>query len=277
LRAWRIAMADLRLECLHAVRYKEWVLAIIIYPVAFASLPILLGTWLAGGPERASAVFQRNIGTEAFQIYMLIGANMWFFTMSAIWDFGLRIRKEQIWGSIEQLYLATKSAAPHLLGTGIFGLLQSILRFAASMLLGSAIYGALGYVLSPRMAEATAILAIGLVSVYGFSLLLGGLILRVREAQSLLIAVQTAFALLTGVFHPVSILPTPMREVAYALPMTIAVQDVRHILLGTPAVLSLQGDTLLMAAQGLAYAILGLVALRRFERSVRRGTGFAGF
>lgn len=270
-------VSELRLEFIHLLRYKEWVFAALLYPIIFASLPILLGTWLASGPEEASRIFAANIGTEAYSIFLLAGANMWFFVMTALWDFGLKLRREQSSGVIEDVYLAAGNLTWPLLGSGLFGFLQCIGRYVISMLIGSILYGTVRYILGLNFLFSVLVLTVGLVGVYGLSFLVGALVLKFKEAFSLMVLLQMLFGFLMGVFYPVSLLPSGLRELSYALPMTIALNDIRASLLATPYVLNVYLDLLLMALQSAAYILIGLFLLRRSEVNIRRGVGLASF
>jgi len=276
-RARHCISSELYLECIHMLRYKEWILAATLYPVIFASIPILLGTWLASGAEEASRIFAENVGTDAYSIFLLVGANMWFFVMTALWDFGLKLRKEQTSGVIEDLYLAAGSLTWPLVGSGLFSILQCLAKYIASMLIGSILYGNSRYVANLDFLYGLGILTVGLVGVYGLSFMIGAIVLRVKEAFSLLVILQMLFGILMGVFYPVSSLPYGLRWISYALPMTIALNDVRAVLLSTQYVIDAHWDLTLILCQSLLYTLIGVVVLRRSERGIRRGAGLASF
>ncbi len=276
-RAIPCIVSEMRLEYVHMLRYKEWILAALLYPVIFASLPIFLGTWIASGAEEAARIFAENVGTEAYSIFLLIGANMWFFMMTALWDFGLKLRREQASGVIEAVYLSAGNLTWPLMGSGLFGALQCLLRFVASMIIGSILYGTLRYILSPRFLVCLFILAVGLVGIYGFSFLIGSLVLRLKEAFSLLVIFQMLFGILMGVFYPVSLLPYGLAFVSYFLPMTIALNDMRAALLSTQYVYNILIDSVIMICQSLLYLLAGFVVLKRSERKIRKGVGLASF
>jgi ABC-2 type transport system permease protein len=259
------------------LRYKEWFIAALIYPIIFASLPIFLGTWIASGAEEASKIFAENVGTEAYSIFLLIGANMWFFMMTALWDFGLKLRKQQASGVIEDIYLSSGNLAWPLMGSGLFSALQCIARYVISMLIGSIIYGTMKYILRSEFLLSLIILGIGLIGVYGLSFLIGALFLRVKEAFSLLVIFQMLFGILMGVFYPVNFLPYGLIWISYLLPMTIALNDMRATLLSTEYVINLYLDLIIMSLQSLIYLFFGFVILKRAERNIRRGVGLASF
>ncbi|MBO3804031.1 MAG: ABC transporter permease, partial [Candidatus Brockarchaeota archaeon] len=139
------------------------------------------------------------------------------------------------------------------------------------------LYGALGYVLTPRFLLCLGILAVGLAGVYGFSLLVGSLVLRLKEAFSLLVIFQMLFGILMGVFYPVSFLPYGLSHVSYLLPMTIALNDMRAALLSTQYVSSLYLDLAAVALQSSLYLLAGFAVLKKSERKIREGTGLASF
>ena len=276
-RARHCISSELFLEYIHMLRYKEWIIAATLYPIIFASIPILLGTWLASGAEEASRIFAENVGTDAYSIFLLVGANMWFFVMTALWDFGLKLRRDQASGVIEDLYLAAGGLTWPLVGSGLFSILQCLAKYIASMLIGSILYGNMRYMANLNFLYGLGILTVGLIGVYGLSFMIGAIVLRVKEAFSLLVILQMLFGILMGVFYPVSSLPYGLRWISYALPMTIALNDIRAVLLSTQYVIDAHWDLLLILCQSLLYTFIGVVVLTKSERDIRRGAGLASF
>ncbi|MGQ9513559.1 MAG: ABC transporter permease [Thermoproteota archaeon] len=276
-RAFRCIVSEVLLEYVYMLRYKEWILAALLYPIIFASLPIFLGTWIASGAEEAAKIFAENVGTEAYSVFLLIGANMWFFMMTALWDFGLKLRKEQASGVIEDVYLSAGNLTWPLIGSGLFSASQCLARYVLSMFIGSILFGTMQYILSSGFLLSFAILGVGLVGVYGLSFLIGAIFLRVKEAFSLLVIFQMLFGILMGIFYPVSFLPYGLNWISYLLPMTIALNDMRAALLSTEYVFNLYLDLVIMILQSSIYMFVGFVILRRSEKKIRREAGLASF
>lgn len=218
------ALARLRLMS----RYRGWFLLDIMIPTVIAAIPILIGRAIAG--PMAAENFRLNTGTDNFVAYLLIGSNVFMIVSGALWNFGFWLRREMITGTLEALYLAPTNRWLILSGIGLYGALRSLINFSVAFIVGCLIFR-----VNPFQGDillALAFLLLGVIPVYGLSLLYGAIILRIKEANAMIQLAQWLVSFLMGIFFPIAVFPPLLRTVALLFPPTWMNNGVRASLLG---------------------------------------------
>jgi len=258
-------------------RYKGWFLFFVLFPIIFSAVPILLGRAVAGDPSKAAQSFQQYTGTSNYVVYMVVGSSLWVFAISSMWGFGMWLREQQMTGTLEQLLLTPVNPFLILLGEEIFNLLISTLQLSMALLFGSWIFGALGDLLSLRLAYSIGLLVLGIIPMYGLSMALGGLIIRIKEAGSIIGILQMLMGFLMGIFYPLTLLPGWVRILSILFPLTIVNNDVRAILLSTGFIFSLPADVLLLVLYMFIYPLIGFRVYEKVMISLKKGEGVGGY
>jgi ABC-2 type transport system permease protein len=266
-------LATARMRLLLVSRYRGQLFVEILIPIVFASMPILLAQ--ANG-EGAVANFQRNVGTANYVAYMLLGSSSFMVVSMAFWHIGYWVRFEQETGTLEAVYLAPTGRVWLAAGVAIYSALRALLAGGLAYLLGSLIFG-IGP-LQGQLLLAGSFVAVGLVPLFGMTLLFGALILRVKEANSLVNLMQWAISLLMGIFFPVAVFPPLMRALALLFPPTWMINGVRSAMLGVGYFFGVwYRDLAVLWAFLLVAPLLGYSAFTRMERSIRRREGMGTF
>ncbi len=209
-------------------RYRGWFLLDMLIPTVIAAIPILLGRALGG--ENAAAVFLENTGTANYVAYMVIGANIFMIVSNSLWIFGFWLRNEMQTGTLESLYLSPVSRAVLLGGVALYTAFRSLIAFSVAFTSGCLIFG-----VNPFQGDvvlAVGFLLIGLIPIYGISFLYGAVIIRLKEANSLINLAQWGVAALMGIYYPVTVLPKVLQYLCMLFPPTWVNQDIRASLLG---------------------------------------------
>ena len=199
-------------------RYKGALFMDCIVPTLFAAMPILLGSSLSGSINAASQNFQANTGLTGvdYVAYIVIGANVFSSVTAGMWLFGFFIRREQMLGTLESISMSPSHKLGLLGGLTMYVTIRSLFTFITGYFIGCILFG-----LNPFQGNfvlALLILSFGLIPIYGLSFLLGALILKVKEANSLLNTLQWGLGIIMGVFFPVTALPIYLRAIAYIFP-----------------------------------------------------------
>jgi ABC-2 type transport system permease protein len=218
-----VAMARLRMMS----RYRGWFVLDIIVPTFIAAIPILIGQALAG-PD-AGQNFETNTGTDNYVAYLLIGSNVFMMVSGALWNFGFWLRREQQTGTLEILYMAPTSRALILAGVALYGTVRNLLNFGMAFTVGCLIFG-----VNPLQGEimlALVFLLVGLIPLYGISLLYGAIVLQLREANAMIQLAQWLVSFLMGIFFPIAAFPPLLRALALTFPPTWMNNGVRAALL----------------------------------------------
>jgi ABC-2 type transport system permease protein len=246
----------------------------IITPVVFALIPILLGR-STGGAD-AETIFAGNTGTGNYISFMLIGSCMFSLVFFAFWHVAYWLRSEMETGTIEALYLSPTHRIWVAGGTALYSLVRGIVAVTIAYVLGSLLFG-----LSPDQGDiALALLFIlfGALPLYGMTLLFGALVLRVKQANTLVNLMQWLVSFLMGVFFPIAVLPAFLQAIALIFPPTWMTNGVRAAMLEV-AYFTSQWYVDLAVLWGfmLLAPLLGYRVFRSVEDGIRRNEGVGTF
>jgi len=269
-----IVIASARMRLLNISRYPGQLLTDILIPIVFAAMPILLGR-AAAGPN-AAANFAANTGTPQYVAYMLIGSVVFSLVSFAFWNIGYWLRWEQESGTLEALYLTPTHRIWVAAGTALYSCLRSVFSATVAFLLGSFILG-----IDPIQGEiglALLFVAVGLVPLYGLTLLFGAVVLKVKEANALVNLMQWGVSFLMGVFFPIAFFPPFLRLIALLFPPTWMTNGVRSAMLGTGFFFGTwYRDLAVLWAFMIFTPLLGYWVFVRVENNVRRNEGMGQF
>ena len=272
-----VLIAVFKLDWCYTVRYKGWFLFLIIFPVMFSVLPIFLGRSVAGGSFEAAQSFEKYTGTPNYIVFMVIGSSLWVFAISSLWGFGGWLREQQMSGTLEQLLVSPANIFDILIGDSIFNLAISGIQFILCLLLGSAIFGQASIILNKDLLGAVGLLIAGLLPMYGLSMAIGGVIIRIKEAGSIMNILQMLLGFIMGIFYPITLLPATVRIVSVLFPLTVVANDIRAILLSTSYLFSVKLDLVLLALYSVIYPLLGFKAFDFVLDKLKMGEGIGSY
>ena len=257
-------------------RYPGWSLLDIIMPTFIAAMPILMGQAIGGGAAQAAANFQQNTGTASYVPYLLIGSNVFMIVSGTMWNVGYWMRREQETGTLEALYLAPTGRGSILLGIALYGMIRTLFNFVAAFTLGSIVFR-----VNPLQGDillALVFLLVGMVPLFGISLLYGAAILRIKEANALIRLAQWAVSLLMGLFFPIAVFPTWLRVAALLFPPTWMNNGMRASLLGVGFFFERwYFDLAVLGAFCVIAPWIGYWLFTRTEQSVKHDVGVGEF
>ncbi len=263
-----LATAKMRLSLV--TRYRGQLFTEIMIPIVLAAMPIMLGR--ATGGDAAAANFELNTGTPDYVAFMLIGSVTFTIVSFAFWLVGYWIRFEQETGTLEAIYLTPTSRFWNAAGISLYSAVRSIISGTLAYFVGALIFG-----MDPfRGALLIAVLFIfvGLIPLFGMTLLFGALVMKVREANALVNLMQWSISLLMGVFFPIIVFPPMMRALALIFPPTWMLNGVRSALLGVGYFFQeWYLDFAMLWVFMLIAPLLGYSVFRRVERGIKRHEG----
>ncbi len=269
-----VMFASLRMRLLNIKSYPGQIVMDILIPIIVAMLPILIGRAYAG--PNVSQVFEDNTGTTNYVAYLLIGSSVYTIVSFAFWHIAYWLRWEQETGTLEALYLAPTHRIWVVAGTALYSCLRSLFTSLAAYLLGC-----LALKVNPVQGEvglALLFILVGLLPLYGLTLLFGALILKVKEANSLINLMQWVISFLMGIYFPIAIFPPLLKAAALFFPPTWITNGVRSSLLGVGFFFGTwYRDLAILATFTLFTPLLGFWVFTRTESSVRRNEGMGQF
>lgn len=255
-------------------RYRGWFLFDMLIPTVIAAIPILLGRALGG--ENAAAVFLENTGTANYVAYMVIGANIFMIVSNSLWIFGFWLRNEMQTGTLESLYLSPISRVVLLGGVALYTAFRSLIAFSVAFTGGCLIFG-----VNPFQGDivlAVIFLLIGLIPIYGISFLYGAVIIRLKEANSLINLAQWGVAAIMGIYYPVTVLPRVLQYLCMLFPPTWVNQDIRASLLGLSYFFGeWYFDLAVLWAFCVVAPLLGYYVFLANEKRIKRNEGVGRF
>ena len=275
---WSVFRARLKI----ITRYKGAVFLESIIPVIFAGLPILLGSAVANGENNAAINFStytnldHTLTAADFRLYMMMGSNTFMVVSLMLWLIGYWVRREQETGTLEALYLAPAKRIYVLAGVTSYTLVRSLLAFLTATLLGSLLFNV--NPLNPFFAAAIGFLLLGIPALWGISFFFGALVMRIKEANSVIQLLQWVLAFAMGVYFPVTVFPLLLRWAAMSFPPTLMNDAIRSTLLN---ITSIYGPWYVVLALMLIAAwLVPLIGYEFFgwtERRVKRDQGVGQF
>jgi ABC-2 type transport system permease protein len=267
------ALAETKLRILNISRYPGQLLMDMLFPIIFAAMPMLLGR--ASGND-AAANFAANTGTANYVAYLFIGSNIFSIVTAAFWHIAYWLRFEQETGTLEAVYLTPTSSLTLLAGVSLYSAFRS-----AGLAFISYVLGCLVFQVNPfegNVPVALLFVAVGLIPLYGLTILFGAVVLKAKESNALINLMQWVASFLMGIFYPVAVLPPLLRAAAMVFPPTWMTNGVRSSLLGVGYFF---GEWYLDLAVLWAFLIitplLGAWIFNRVELSLKRNEGMGQF
>jgi ABC-2 type transport system permease protein len=173
---------------------------------------------------------------------------------------------------LEAIYLTPTSRVWNAAGIALYSAIRSLISGSVAYMIGSLIFGVNPF--QGQLLLALAFILIGLIPLFGMTLMFGALVMKVKEANSLVNLMQWTVSLLMGVFFPVSVFPPLMRLLALAFPPTWMVNGVRSALLGVGYFFEeWYLDLAVLWGFLLIAPLLGFWVFSGMERNIRRREG----
>jgi len=257
--------AAFRVKLKQSTRYRGYWISDIVLTFFMAFLPILIGRG-AGG----TGIFAQLTGTTNYPGYMLLGACAFMVMDAPIWQMGNWFRREQQIGTLQSIYLAPQGPMEALTGIGLFTLFRSCIIAGIPLCTGFLWFH---LELSGGVILALAFLLVGFIPVCGLSLMIGALILRLKETGAILNMTQMAFGLLMGMWCQVTLFPVAIRAISYCIPMTWINSGVRASIMDISYLLGPWQDFLVLLIFCVVMPLAGFLIFSVTERSVKRREG----
>jgi ABC-2 type transport system permease protein len=207
-------------------RYPSRILFIIIMPFLSILTLYFQGMGLVG--STVSSEFNSFAGTEDYLMFIIIGSVVFIFVSTAIWGVGNSIRREQMMGTLESIWVAPTSKLTIFVGVALFdGLFSSYVAFM-QLLISSVILPV--DLIDLRMFVVIGIAFLLIFSLYGLGFFFTGFVLIYKELEDFTNMITSAIRMISPVSYPLSVLPAPIAFLALFIPLTYALQAIRKYL-----------------------------------------------
>lgn len=210
--------------------------------------------------------FAAYSGTGDYMSFVLLGTVLSNFILTVFWGMGYALKQDMDAGVLESNWLTPVSRLLILVGRT----LTSLLTTAITSLIMLAVAGALfGFRPTGNTFAALLTALPMLIGLYGFGFAFAGVVLLMREANTLVDVSSFLVQGFSGTSFPVQSLPSWLVPVALALPLTYGLDAVRGWLLHTKTILPLNVEIGLLIVFMFVMLWFGSWVFYRIERRVR--------
>ena len=191
------------------------------------------------------------------QLYLLVGSLLWSYLSLTFFEVSFAISWERWEGTIEYTFMAPVRRAAHLLGIMAFAVVYGLIRTALIVVvIGVAFKLDLS---NANLLTAGVLLTAATLPLVGLGVITAMLpLLSPEKGDQMATAVQGVLLLVSGVYYPITVLPTPLQWLAHASPLTYTLTSVRQALLdnlslsaGLPTVALLVGMGVVLFGSGM--------------------------
>ncbi len=263
--AWAIARKELRIFA----RYRLNAVNQVAQPIYQVLIPgILLGATFAVGGEAVGLA--ETAGTRDVVGFLFLGMLALTLASAGFWGVAFAIKLELDAGTLEPAWLTPTRRETFIVGLTAAGLVVAAMTTVILVLIGIWLFGA---DIAPRVAIGVPVLGLASVGVLGIGYLVGALVLRMRDANFFVDAVDFIFVGLSGAAFPIVVLPDAVRWISYLLPTTYALDLMRVSALGTRPLLDARLEWALLALTSVILLAVGRWTWLATEHRLRvRGT-----
>jgi len=246
-------------------RYWGWEIVWMVYSIVNALSITFIGR--ASGAITGRSLTQLEIDTAI--LYLLVGTLVWHYLSKVFHDISEAIAWERWEGTIEYTFMAPVTRFTHMMGQTAFSVIYGLLHTGVILLVVSLFFRL--NLSAANMLGSGLVLLAGSFSFIGLGVTAAVLPLLYPERGAQMTHVLQALVLLvSGVYYPISVLPTWLQPAAKLSPATYVLEGMRAGLLegeATTAMLRYVWPLLLM---GVVFIPLGVLVFRVAERYAKR-------
>ena len=210
--------------------------------------------------------FEAYSGTGDYMSFILLGTVLSNFILTVFWGMGYALKNDMDAGVLESNWLTPVPRLLMLIGRTLTSLLTTAITSMVMLLIAGALFG-----FRPTGNTLAAFLTAlpMLIGLYGFGFAFAGIVLLMREANTMVDVGSFLVQGFSGTNFPVQSLPTWLIPVALALPLTYGLDAVRGFLLKTQTILPINIEIMLLIVSMFVMLWFGIWVFNRVERRVR--------
>lgn len=242
-------------------RYLGWDIVWLFYNLINAVIIGLIGMSSGAAPDYA--------GKQPYVFYLLIGAIMWSYLSVLFIIVAETVAWERWEGTLEYTFMAPIHRLTHLFGVCAFAVLYGIVRII--LMMGLLVWFFHIDLSNANILSSLVVLVVGSFAVVGLGLIAATLPLISPEkgAQGTHI-ILAIILLISGVYYPISVLPTWLQGAAIASPAYWALTAQRKALLEGAPLSQLGNEMAGLVATGAIFLPLGYLIFLLAEKYAKR-------
>lgn len=262
-----------QLRALFVIALKDWkvfwryplnALSSVFQPIIWITPVYFMGKAFSTNGQALG--FAAYSGTGDYMSFILLGTILGNFILTVFWGMGYALKNDMDAGVLESNWLTPVSRLLILVGRTLTSLLTTAITSLVMLVIAAALFG-----FHPTGNTLAAFLTAlpMLIGLYGFGFAFAGIVLLMREANTLVDVSSFLVQGLSGTNFPVQSLPSWLIPVALALPLTYGMDAVRGWLLQTQTILPLNVEIGLLIVFMFVMLWFGTWFFYRVERRVR--------
>ncbi len=260
----RVVLAVSRKDLLLMVRYPLNLVARIVEPIGWLAPVYFLGRTFAR--DGSTPGFAAWTGTGDYMAFVVTGWVLSAYVSAVMWGMGFALKNEMDSGVLESNWLVPQPSVLLLVGRTIASVFYTTVTTFGFVVLAAFVFR---ISLRGELLPALAIMLPVIAGLYGIGFLIAGLVLRMRDANTLIDMSHYVLGLLSGRDYPVRVLPAPLMVLSLVLPLTYGYDGLRAAVLGTHSLLPFPAEVALAAGFMGLTAVVGVWGFGRLERRCR--------
>jgi ABC-2 type transport system permease protein len=211
--------------------------------------------------------FAAYSGSGDYMSYILLGTVLTNFILTVFWGMGLALKEDMDAGVLESNWLTPVSRLLILVGRTLTSLLTTTITSLVMLGLGAALFG-----FKPTGSALAAFLTAipMLLGLYGFGFAFAGVVLLMRDANTLIDVGSFLVQGFSGTNFPVKSLPYWLIPVSLMLPLTYGLDAIRGFLLKTNTLMPISTEITILIVFMFVMLWGGAQIFYRVERRVRK-------
>lgn len=263
----RMAAALTRKKLAQELAYKAQFVAWLVFPFLFIAPYVYQARFFAGPRGESAGAFAALAGTDNYLGFIVVGATLWYWLTNLLWEIGFSIRDEQDMGTLEQLWL---TPAPRWLLVAGNAFANTVINSVMCLAVFAIAHFWFGLTLRADPGLLLAACGLSWVALYGLGFFYSGLVMLLKEAQSVVGLGNEVIMALCGVTYPLAVLPGWAGALGKALPLSWALKVLRGVLLEGRGWEAMRGDLLVLALFAVLTPAAGFACFAALERVARR-------
>ena len=205
------------------------------------------------------------VGAKNYISYLLVGIAVGGYVGTALFGASNEIAGELVSGQIEYVFSCPVSRYDYIVGNAFAQIVVATFSFVPLILLAiyysGTIAGPLDLILSWAVVVVQLLLLVQLGAIFA------GLVLVYKQISAAFGLLNMVFLLFSGTFFPLQVLPKYIQNASLAVPTTTGLDLLRHYLLGTTTIVSLEWEWLAILLELSVFAALAIFVIRHLEKS----------
>ncbi len=261
------------LRALFAIVRKDWkqywryplnAVSTVLQPVIWLAPVYFMGKAFSINGQASG--FAQYSGTADYMSFLILGAVLGNFVNAVFWGMGYALKNDMDSGVMESNWLTPIPRLLILIGRSLTNLFVTAVTSFGMLIVCRFVFG-----FHPTGDVLKAVMAIVpmLIGLYGFGFAFAGLVLLMREANTLVDTSSFIVQVFSGADFPVTVLPKWLLPISLLIPLTYGLDAARGLLLKTNTLLSIGAEVILLIVFMFIMVWLGSWIFYRVERRVR--------